>query len=88
MGIHTQRKTRMPRGRLPTLYLACDGSFDSNTHQKREQIMQMEMLKRGFVAVNVGYDDSMLRPSFGTCSVSLRWGMYAYDVYVMYTTRV
>ena len=28
--------------------------------------MQMEMLKRGFVAVNVGYDDSMLRPSFGT----------------------
>lgn len=50
--------------------------------------MQMEMLKRGFVAVNVGYDDSMLRPSFGTCSVSFRWGKYAYDVYVMYTTRV
>ena len=84
----------IPKGKLACpeegcpLYIWLDGSFDSNTHQKRDQIMQMEMLKRGFVAVNVGYDDSMLRPSFGTCSVSFRWGMYAYDVYVMYTTRV
>ena len=45
------------------LYIWLDGSFDSNTHQRRDDIMQYEMLKRGFVAVTVGYDDSLLRPS-------------------------
>jgi len=52
------------------LYIWLDGSFDSNTHQRRDDIMQYEMLQRGFVAVTVGYDDSLFRPSMGCDSTS------------------
>ena len=61
MGIHPQGELACDSG-CP-LYIWLDGSFDSNTHQRRDDIMQYEMLQRGFVAVTVGYDDSLLRPS-------------------------
>ena len=41
------------------LYLWMDGTLDSNDHQSWDDVMQFEMIKRGFVAVNVGYDNSL-----------------------------
>lgn len=38
------------------LYLWMPGSMEANTHTHLDQFFMIEMLKRGFVAVNVGYD--------------------------------
>ena len=38
------------------LYLWMPGSMEANTHTHLYQFFMIEMLKRGFVAVNVGYD--------------------------------
>lgn len=38
------------------LYIWMPGSLEANTHTHLDQFFMIEMLKRGFVAVNVGYD--------------------------------